>query len=152
MKRPVLVMAMTALAGAGIAATADARGISAFAGRAADPTQQSCFTVNTSTGWVTNTCSATVPYIIALDTDSNGVKTINVAAEITESIGPISCHSVAVPRSGAPASLSLVKSLTQTSVVTNLQLGGSTVTTQGLLYVECDVGVDGSLIQVDWNN
>jgi hypothetical protein len=150
MKRAMFVAAMTILAGAG---TADARGIAAFSGRAADSNQQSCFTTNTNIGWVTNTqCSGAPAYIIALDTDTNGSKTINIGVEIAESFATTSCHSVAVARNGIGATLSPVRTATQAGVLTNLLLQGSNVTSQGLLYVECDVGQNGSLIQVDWNN
>jgi hypothetical protein len=153
MKRSVLFLGLTVLAGAGIAGTADARGISAFSGRAASGTQQTCFSSNTSTGWVTNSnCGTTQSYVISLATDSNGAKTINVAVEVPVTTNNTVCHSVAVPRGGGGATVSPNLHPSQTGVATNIQLTGSNVTSQGLLFVECDVGPSDNLIQVDWNN
>jgi len=150
-RKTIWIAAVAMLTGGAVSGTADARGISALTGRAVVGSDLGCFGVNTANGRVTNGCGGSEDFVIGLDTDSNSAKTINIAV-ISFNTSATWCQSVAIPRSGSGASVSAPLHPSISGSPVNIQLTGSTTTSQGLLYVHCVVGSGDSLIQVDYNS
>jgi hypothetical protein len=149
-------MTAVVLVGVAVAATASARGISAFIGRAANASIN-CMNVDFNTGVVKNDCGIQTDYLIPLDTDANGLKSIDLGLKVPVT-SETKCRAVAIPRSGTSASATAFVSPTTANAVTNVVLTKTTspqapvVVTKGLLFVDCQLGAGASLIQADWNN
>jgi hypothetical protein len=149
-------MTAVVLVGVAVAATASARGVAAFIGRPA-VASVNCMNLDRNTGVVRNDCGIQIDYMIPLDTDSNGLKSIDLALQVPSTAGT-RCRAVAIPRSGTSASATAFVSPTVVNTPTNIVMTKATspqapvVVSKGLLYVDCQVGAGASLIQADWNN
>jgi hypothetical protein len=147
----------TFMIGMALASTASARGISAFSGRPDAGGEWNCFNVNFNEGWVTNVCAESHDFEIPLHTDSNGLKSIDLALHVTNTATTL-CRGVAVSRTGTGISATNFISPTVAFTPTSIILTKTTspqapvVVSKGLLVVDCILGSGGSLIQADWIN
>lgn len=149
-------MTAVVVVGVAVAATASARGISAFIGRPA-VASVNCMNVDSNTGVVRNDCGIPIEFMIPLDADSNGLKSIDLALQVPNT-SATSCRAVAIPRSGLSASATNFIAPTVVNTPTNIILTKTSspqapvVVSKGLLFVDCTVGPGARLIHADWNN
>jgi hypothetical protein len=153
-KRMSMFMAGIVFAGAAVAVVADARSIPAFAGKPFLGGQTNCFSVDFSSGWLTNNgvCGTSlIIFEIPLPTDNAGGKTVDMTV-VSPSVGALDCREVAISRTGTNFTASPFQRPAQFNTPVALPLlTGASLLSKGLLYVDCDVGNGASLIQVDYN-
>jgi hypothetical protein len=155
MKRTLLSMAVALFGSMLVAGTADARGMAALAGRAGTGSNERCFDVS-SQGRVSNSIPQACgiqSWFMSLDVDSNGGKTINVGfIDGSQNTTTSGCQSAAFHHDGSGGLFSMFKKPTVVGGFSNLSLTGSTVSSQDMLFVQCNLNQGDTLTQIDWNN
>jgi hypothetical protein len=152
MKRKILFVAIMLAASAATLDTANARGISALSGRARFA-PDNCFSVNNASGLLSNGCGGSNEWMVSLDTDNNGAKTINVGIFTTGGSPSTSCRAITRRRdnlAGQATGFSFPAVLGFSQVVLSIPAPG--VQSQYLLFVDCNVSPGDGLSQIDWNN
>jgi hypothetical protein len=114
------VIGLMALASVAVIGQANARSVPASVGRAVNPSDSACFSMNTST--LTNVCSTVRRLELPLTMDTSGWKNISITARGPSAAGNVVCDAVgtnadltsvynpgaqALPRFGSPATISL---------------------------------------------
>jgi hypothetical protein len=155
MKRTLRCMAVALFGSMLVAGTADARGMAALAGRPGTGSNEFCFDIS-SQGRLANGSShgcGLQTWYVSLDTDNNNGKTINVGFfDNSGNTTTSGCSSAAYHHDGSGGSIGAKKTPTVAFAFNNLQITGSTVTTQDMLFVICSLNQSDQLTQIDWNN
>jgi len=150
MKRTLFSAGLALLMGVTANGVADARSIPAAAGRATTPSDAGCFVMSPNIAWITNSGCGTSIFDVPLDVDAAGAKTVNMTVNAATSA--TRCREVSISRTGTGFLASPFQSATVFNTPTQLPLlTGANVPSMGILFVDCDVGSNDSLIEINWN-
>jgi hypothetical protein len=136
-KKTVLGLAGFALLTGGMVGAANARTSPAAGGRNRDNSNEACVTVNVSNGSVTNNCPGVINWIIPLQGDNGGAKTVTVGAR--SNFSTTGCLTRGFTRFGGPTmpSNTAVVGAQTGPLFVDLVMTGATLPNGGLIFVEC---------------
>lgn len=127
---------------------ASAHSLSAFAGTPSSPSEAACWVH--SNGAVTNTCSTTKRWCVALSVNNPGSFTVYVNAYGPSSSGNVGCFARSVNGDATHNSSSPQVYLSTFGSAQSLILPGAYVPSYGALFACCDIGPAGRMNTVVW--